>query len=317
MNNSKVMEDQVWKRFKSTQRVRRSAMKRLHGYRKDEEGVSGAVTATLIVATLTVIFSGMYAVVVPVWVENAEADHMRQVSNDFTKMKKNIDSLILEEEGALTVSSSITLQADPTNNWFGVEGKRFLGELTVDPYSEVLNLSNAENPTEVYGTCQGAIYFQSMNQQYTPQKYVYSNGQVIRIQEEAEEKGVTLAAPEFSLYDELGNRTLVISTITLFGEPTTISGSKSVSVQTSTIDSIVALYEGGLWDDGVNVTINATSNLGYIKVYHHYYEDTLVDLGYVDGVDFNSTRSGDSFGIEIKDVNKIILYTGTILVELK
>jgi len=110
---------------------------------------------------------------------------------------------------------------------------------------------------------------------------------------------------------------LVISAITLFGDPTTISGSKSVSVQTSAIDSIVAMYEGGLWDDGVNITIGATSNLGYVKVYQSHYEDTLVDLGYVDGVDFNSTRSGDSFSIEIKEVNKIILYTGTILVEVK
>jgi len=165
-------------------------MKRLRGFKKDEEGVSGAVTVTLIVATLTVIFAGMYAVVVPVWVENAEANHMRQVSNDFKDMKKNIDSLIVEEEEALTVSSSITLHADPTDNWFGVEGKTFLGALTVDPYSETFNLSNAENPTEMYGTCQGAIYFQSMNQQYTPQKYVYTDGQVIRIQEDAQEKGV-------------------------------------------------------------------------------------------------------------------------------
>jgi len=187
--------------------------------------VSGAVTATLIVATLTVIFAGMYAVVVPVWVENAEADHMRQVSNDFTKMKKNIDSLIVEEQEALTVSSTVTLQADPTNNWFGVEGKRFLGELTIDPYSETFNLSNAETSTEVYGTCQGAIYFQSMNQQYTPQKYVYSNGQVIRVQEEAQEKGVTIAAPEFTLYDELGNRTLVISTITVVPVDTVVAAS--------------------------------------------------------------------------------------------
>jgi hypothetical protein len=292
-------------------------MKRLRGFKKDEEGVSGAVTATLIVATLTMVFAGIYAVVVPVWVENAEAEHMRQVSNDFKQMKKNIDSLVEQEVDALTVSSSITLQADPTNNWFGVKGDRFVGQLTIDPYSENFNLSNAETLSEVYGTCQGAIFFQSMNQQYSPQKYIYSNGVVIRIQEEAQEKGVTIAAPKFGLKDELGNRTLTFSAITVFGEPTTISGSKSVTVQTTSIDSIVALYEGGLWDDGVNVTIRGNSNLGYVKVYERFYVDKLTEQGYVDGTDFNSTRSGDSFSIEIKLVNKVIMFTGTVQVELK
>lgn len=292
-------------------------MKRIRGFKKDEEGISGAVTATLVIATMTLIFTGMYAIVVPVWVENTEADHMRTVANDFTGMKKNIDALIEEEERSMTISSTITLQADPTNNWMGVEGKRFLGELTVDPYNERFNLTNAESPTEVYGTCQGAIYFQSKNQQYSQQKYIYTNGAVVRVQEETPEKGVILAAPTFHVKDELGNRSLYISTITMFGEPTSISGSKSVTVQSTAIDSLIAVYEGGLWDDGVNVSINATSTLGYIKIYEKFYVEALEDLGYVDGTDFNYTRSGDNLVVNILNINKVYLYTGTMQVELK
>lgn len=292
-------------------------MKHLRGFKKDDEGVSGAVTATLVIATLTLIFTGVYAIVVPVWVENAESNHMRQVSNDFTNMKKNIDSQIEQGDKPLTVSSTITLESDPTDDFFGVEGTMILGDLAVDPYSESFNISNAERPTEVYGTCQGAIYFMAKNQYYSKQTYIYANGAVSRVQDNADEKGVILTAPMFDVVDELGNRTLYFSTITMFGEPTTISGSKTVTVQTRTIEALIANYEGGVWDTGVNVTINAVSNLGYIRVYENFYTDRVDEIGLVDGTDYNITRSGDSLRVEIKNVNKIILYTGTVEIELK
>lgn len=292
-------------------------MKHHLSFRRDEEGISGAVTATLIIATLTMVFTGIYAIVVPVWVEDVETNHMHQVANDFTVLKENIQSQIEAGDMSLTMGTPIMLKPDPTETYLGASGKTFPGTLTMDPFSERFNLTNEAVTYEVYGSCQGAIYFVPKNQEYADgatMRFIYSNGAVMKVQSN---QGIIITPPEFSLVNETGNRTLYFSAIKLFGEPTSISGSKSVTIQTRTLNGLVATYEGGMWDSGVNVTINATSTLGYMKIYKAFYEKKLKDQGYVAGTDYISTGSGDSLTLTIKKVNKIVLYTGTIEVTLK
>jgi hypothetical protein len=287
-------------------------MKHLRGFSKDEEGISGAVTATLVIATLTLVVTGVYTLVVPVWVETAETNHMHKVVNDFTNLKKNIETQVQQGDLPLTMSSIITLKPDATTNWFGVMGATFPGTLTLDPYSERFNLTNYENPYEVYGSCQGAIYFEPKNQQYasgSPMRIIYANGAILKTQTSS---GVVVAAPVFNVVDEAGNRTLFFSTIKLYSQPTTITGSKSVTVQTRTLNAMVANYEGGVWDSKVNVTINATSTLGYMKVYKTFYEEKMTELGFVYGTDYLSTSGGDSLQFTVKNVTRVVLYTGVI-----
>jgi len=292
-------------------------MKHQLSFRRDEEGISGAVTATLIIATLTMVFTGIYAIVIPVWVEDVETNHMHQVANDFITLKENIQSQIEQSDTALTMGTPIALKPDPTNNFFGTYGKTFPGTITIDPYSERFNLTNEKNTYEVYGSCQGAVYFVPKNQQYAngaTMRFIYSNGAVMKVQVN---DGIVIAAPVFNLVNESGNKTLYFSAIKLFGEPTSLSGSKSVTVETRTLYALVATYEGGMWDLGVNVTINATSTLGYMKVYKAFYEKRLNDQGYKLNVDYTSSGSGDSLKITIKNVKRVILYTGTVDVSLK
>jgi hypothetical protein len=292
-------------------------MKHLRGFSRDDEGISGAVTATLVIATLTLVFTGVYTIVVPAWVDIAETNHMHQVANDLTVLKKNIQTQIVSGDQPLTMSSPITLKPDPTNNWLGVSGTTFPGVLTVDPSSERFNLTNELNPYEVYGACQGAVYFVPKNQEYAngaSMRFIYSNGAVLKVQVK---DGVMVAGPEFNLVNDTGNRTLYFSTISLFGQATSISGSKSVTVQTRALNGLVATYEGGNWATGVNVTINMTSTLGYAKTYKTFYEERLKGLGYNLGTDYTSSIIGDKVLVSIKKVNKVVLYTGTIEITLK
>ena len=292
-------------------------MKHLGRFSRDDDGISGAVTATLVIATLTLVFTGVYAIVVPVWVETTETNHMHKVANDFTNLKKNIETQVQQSDLPLTMSSIITLKPDPTMNWFGVMGVTFPGTLTLDPVSERFNLTNYENPYEVYGSCQGAIYFVPKNQQYAngnAMRIIYTNGAVLKTQTAS---GVVIAAPPFNLVDEAGNRTLYFSTIKIFSQSTSISGSKSVTVQTRTLNAMVANYEGGVWDSRVNVTINATSSLGYIKVYKTFYEEKMKALGFLPNKDYISISSGDNLQFTIKNVTRVVLYTGVIEASLK
>lgn len=292
-------------------------MKHLRGFSKDDDGISGAVTATLIIATLTIVFTGVYAVVVPAWVETAESNHMHQVANDFANLKKNIETQVAQGDEPLTMSSLITLKADQTQNWFGVMGTTFPGTLTLDPYSERFNLTNYENPYEVYGSCQGAVYFVPKNQEYAggaPMRFIYANSAVLKTQTTT---GVVTSDPIFNLVDEAGNRTFYFSTIKLFSQPTTISGSKSVAVETTTMDALVETYEGGMWASKVNITINATSNLGYMKVYKTFYEERMKALGFIPGKDYISLGTGDTLKFTIKNVTRVVLYTGVLQASLK
>ncbi len=287
-------------------------MKHLGRFSKDDDGISGAVTATLVIATLTLVFTGVWTIVVPVWVETAETNHMHKVANDFANLKKNIDTEVQQGDIPLTMSSIITLKPDATTNWFGVMGATYPGTLTLDPFSERFNLTNMENPYEVYGSCQGAIYFVPKNQQYAngnPMRFIYTNGAVLKTQTAS---GVVIAAPPFNVVDEKGNRTLYFSTIKIFSQPTTISGSKAVTVQTRTLNAMVATYEGGVWDAKVNVTINATSSLGYRSVYQTFYEEKMKALGFVPNKDYISWGVGDSMRFTIKNVTRVVLYTGVI-----
>lgn len=292
-------------------------MKHLRGFSKDDDAISGAVTATLLIATLVMVMTGVETIVVPAWVETAESNHMHQVANDFANLKKNIETQIEQGDEPLTMSSLITLKADQTQNWFGVMGTTFPGTLTLDPYSERFNLTNAANPYEVYGSCQGAIYFVPKNIQYAnsaPMRFIYTNSAVLKTQTTS---GVVSSDPIFNLVDEAGNRTFYFSAIKIYSKPTSISGSKSVTVETTTMDALVETYEGGVWASKVNITINATSNLGYMKVYKNFYEEKMKALGFLPGKDYISTGTGDTLKFTIQNVTRVVLYTGVIQASLK
>jgi hypothetical protein len=140
-------------------------------------------------------------------------------------------------------------------------------------------------------------------------RIIYANGAILKTQTSS---GVVVAAPIFNVVDEAGNRTMYFSTIKLYSQPTTITGSKAVTVQTRTLNAMVANYEGGVWDSKVNVTINATSTLGYMKVYKTFYEEKMTELGFVYGTDYLSTSGGDSLQFTVKNVTRVVLYTGVL-----
>jgi len=85
-----------------------------------------------------------------------------------------------------------------------------------------------------------------------------------------------------------------------------------VTVQTRTLNAMVATYEGGVWDSKVNVTINATSSLGYMNVYKTFYVEKMTALGFVKDKDYKSDGIGDSLRFTIMNVTRVVLYTGVI-----
>jgi hypothetical protein len=292
-------------------------MKRIPRFRADEEAVAGPVTMILIIALITTIIGAVMVISVPVWVGNAEAQHMKTISNNFIDLKKNIDNQIKTGDLDITSGTAFSMKSDPPTSFLGITGETLYGEMTVDPYNEITNISNTDDPTEIYGTAQGAVIFESRNTQYPDQVYLYHNGAVQRIQEESMSKGLFIATSGFSVTDYGGNRTVRYSSITIFGEMSSITGSSSVVLQTRAISAIEATYKGGLWEtDGINLTIGISSHLGYATVYYKYFNDTLADNpDLTAGTDYTVTRVGDNVDVEIKDVNSLVLIQGIIEVK--
>lgn len=293
-------------------------MHRRHRFRDDEDGIAGPITMILIIALVTTIIGAVMVISVPVWVANAEAQHMKVVSNNFIDLKKNIDNQVKLGELEMTSGTAFKMKSDPPNSFLGITGDTQYGEMTIDPYHEITKISNTDDTTEVFGMAQGVVVFESRNTQFSNQVYVYHNGGVLRVQEEAVNKGVFIATSGFSVTHPMGNRTLTFSSITVFGDMNVISGSSSVVLQTKPISAFEATFRGGLWEsEGVNITISVTSELGYAAVYYHYFNNTLsANDDLVAGTDYTITMSADYVELKIVDVNALIMLQGTIEVKL-
>ncbi len=288
---------------------------RRHVASSSEEGVAGVITAALVVAMLSLIISAMYTLSVPVWIENSENHHAREVGTEFTQMRNGLEAQVRTTD-PFPVGHRVTLRADRPQSWMGVSGEVITGSIGFSAQTETQEIISGTSPDDVYGTAKGAVYFTSRNQQYPNVRYIYENGAVLRYQEGGD-SGTMFASPPLSISNTSGGeRVLVYAAYTMVGDPGTVTGAPNAVVRT-TVQVVVHAQLSGTPEFLAGQRVNITIVSDYAPVWESFLvEYATAEAGLTQGTDFEVNRTGDTVVFSVEGVNQLQLATAVIKVEL-
>ncbi|HEC81203.1 MAG TPA: hypothetical protein ENI42_02085 [Thermoplasmatales archaeon] len=148
----------------------------MSGLRNFDYGVVGVVVAVLLIGLAVAVTVMIKTVYVPTWVEQREAAHMEEVSNQFIQLKCVLDIQSLMEQKT-AVSSPITLGNEEIPV-FGL-GKTF-DSLEILPGECNISIQNATG--KFFSFSVGSIKYSSGNSYFVDQDFIYEAGAVILCQ---------------------------------------------------------------------------------------------------------------------------------------
>lgn len=153
-------------------------MTRMRKLKNQDNAVVGVVTVVLTMGLIMAVTVVIKTVYLPQWLEQTEATHMEEVSNQFAQLKYALDiQSVVEQKTA--ISSSITLGSKEIPI-FG-SGRTF-GSLEI--LSDSFNLI-ITNDTDTLNFSLGTIKYSSGNTYFVDQSYIYEAGALILSQSTA------------------------------------------------------------------------------------------------------------------------------------
>ena len=196
---------------------------------KSNEGVVGIVVAVLLIGLMVSVVSLVQSVYVPKWMEQKEAEHMNEISSQFSHLKFAIDTQSSTGHLNSPIASSITL---------GSKEMPFLMSLRAFGYLDILPNSidfNFENNTDNYPFSLGAIKYSSLNGYYLDQSFIYQAGAVIVNQYEGNMMSIK---PSFVIVNDSGivNITIKLVDIVGIGGKLSASGFGTTAIQTEYLE---------------------------------------------------------------------------------
>ncbi len=297
------------------------------GFVKDARGVSGAITAMMIILIISGFISLIYAVYIPNWTKNYEADHSKVVLSQMMDLKESIDQEIINREvnQGISVTNRFTL---------GVEGGPVFGigttsgVLVANPYQDTITVVNSDSIDEVFVHGRGNVTYTSRYQYYINQLYTYQYGAVIVAQQTSSAGGkpqysaVMRVEPHFNaVKDVLGNVTITTIQVAFFGSQKSVSGTHDVVVTTtlSGVDSNTITRDEYPTLD--NLTLTMASD--YPDVWVKYFTDHLakkvsgMDKRVLGVGDYNITKAGRVVTVKFWNVNALNVDTAIIDMDVK
>lgn len=149
---------------------------------KNSHGIAGVIEALLLVALVSIIISTIQLVYIPQIMEQKEAEHMDQVSNQFSTLKSMIELQAITNSSA-PISTMITL------------GSREIPYfITAKSYGEISTIDDGDykiqtlpaTPTFPSGIPLTSIKFEAYNSYFVDQIYVLEGGGIITKQPNGE-----------------------------------------------------------------------------------------------------------------------------------
>ena len=246
---------------------------------KDARGVSGAITAMMIILIISSFISLIYSVYIPNWTKDYEADHSKVVLAQMMDLKEQVDQGIINREAnaGISISNRFTL---------GVEGGPIFGigktsgALVVNPFQDTITVVNSASTDEVFVHGRGNVTYTSQYQYYINQLYTYQYGAVIVAQKNGTVSGkptynaVMRVEPHFNaVKDILGNVTLTIIQMAFFGSEKSVTGTYDVVVTTT----LTGVDSNAITRDEYPTLANLTLTLAsdYPDVWVKYFTDHL------------------------------------------
>ena len=152
-------------------------MKKFRAFRNNEEAVAGIIVAVLLIGLATTFLSVLQTIYIPDWMEQREAEHLEEVSKQFTDLKFAFD-ILCNTENDLPVTTTIPLGSKEMAIPFLSTMKGF-GTIQIIPSSYSISIEN-DSRTNDYSI--GAIKYTSKNSYFLNIDYILETGALISSQ---------------------------------------------------------------------------------------------------------------------------------------
>lgn len=200
---------------------------------ENEDGVASVIGALMVVIIFTTSLTIFVYSYVPKWMEDNEAHHMRQVSNEFSNLKATIDTQILKaaisdgsNENDTINSISIHTPLPLGNKGIPIFASETNGNIAINSYENSFSLYNN---SKTFVSSKGNIKFTSLNRFFIQQDYVYENGAIIISQKDQE---FVKVPSQFEIENINGGIDVSILMVNLIGERAGLTGTNIEEVAT-------------------------------------------------------------------------------------
>jgi hypothetical protein len=262
--------------------------------RNSDDALVGIVVTFLLIGLIVAVISIIQTVYIPKWMQQTESEHMEEVTDQFAQLKFAIDTQAAIRLEHTPISTSITLGSKELP--FLMSSRAF-GSLDILPDTSRVIIKNRLDSTE-YNRSMGTIKYESSNNYFLNQNYIYETGGIILNQYQG---NIMSIKPSFSVaITENVTISFTITNISKIGNKGSISGYGTYPIQTE--------YSSR---SDVNFTvINKVSNITiftqYINAWCGFINGTLINQGL--------NNNGDTYG---KDYTIDASKTDRIIVEFK
>ena len=278
-----------WKKPKGDENIRK--------FKDDVNGVA-AVIGTIMGLMVFLAFISLFVLYwVPVMMEDNEARHMRDVIDQFGRLKEKVDNQISLNSKNSTVSL-IKLGADGVPMF----ERETPSELSLRLSDEFFNLSFQDNGEDIYENTSGSIDLLAYNRFYVRQTVIYENGAILISQKKG---NVLKVEPGFDLQVEGENVKLSMTLISLLHD----SDDSIAGISTEGITTRVWYTERWTYTNitSENSRVTFTIRSSYTDAWNDHYDSTLQNAGLGNGVDYNITSTSGTLEIVIDRVSELSL----------
>ena len=263
--------------------------------RNSNEAVAGMVATFLTVGLIVTVISMVQMVYIPKWMEQAEADHMEVVADQFSQLKFAIDTQSVIKQPDTPISTSITLG---NKELPFLMSSRAYGSLEILSDDCAINITNATGYSISYSL--GVIKYSSDNAYYLDQTYIYEAGGVILSQSQG---NTMLIKPPFSI-KQCGYTTNIsfpIINVSIIGNKGTVAGYGAYPIQTEFLDN--PSFSSSLICDVTEISIKTN----YPNAWHIFMNNTIINSGLEYDKNFSITTDESTATIQFNDPSSVCI----------
>lgn len=269
--------------------------KKKRNLKSDDKGVASVIGAFMVVLMFTIALTIVVTKYVPRWMEDNEALHMKEISNQFAELKFTIDAQILNTQ-TLGNSEATIMMHTPIK--LGTEGVPILARETSGTL-EINSIDNnftVSNSTTIFAKSMGNIRYSSNNRYFTSQNYIYENGAVVINQSTGQTMKI---GPQFVIRNESNGFYLSIVLVYLVGEKVVISGTDAEEIRTQLFSYQSKIYYWG----SENITFAIKSN--YKSSWENYFNNTMESNAMDYGEDYLLTSNNNGIIVTFYNIKTL------------
>jgi hypothetical protein len=244
--------------------------------KNSDNAVVGIVASFLIVGLVVSVIAVIQTQYVPKWMEEKEASHMSEIADQFAELNYGINSLFINKIPGIPISTKFTLGSKEMPY---LVSNRAFGQLTIIPNNLLINIAGDTYYNKTFGN----IKYNSINNYYLDQSYIYEGSGVILSQSSGSIMYLKQNIDVLFQTDILITLNLVNIT-TINDENNTISGYGPTSIQTEYVKNS---YSSTTVQNATYINITTDNNQGW----KNYLNSTLRKNG------LNDPRFDDNYEI--------------------